>query len=53
MYHMKILLSDFNAKFGRQYTFKTTGNESSLEDSNDNGAKVLKNNAQLIKVIAI
>ena len=54
MYHMKILLPDFNAKLGRQYIFKpTTGNENSHEDSNVNGVKVVKNNAQLIKVTAV
>jgi hypothetical protein len=36
-YHMKILLSDFNAKIGREDIFKlTTGNES-LHEINDNG----------------
>jgi hypothetical protein len=37
-YHMKILLGDFNAKLGKEDTFKPTiGNESLHEDSNDNG----------------
>jgi hypothetical protein len=36
-YHMKILL-DFNAKLGRENTFKLTiGNESLHQDSNNNG----------------
>jgi hypothetical protein len=40
-YHMKILLGDFNAEVGREDTFKpTTGNESSYQDSNDNGVTV-------------
>jgi hypothetical protein len=51
---MKILLPDFNEKLGRKYIFKpTTGNESSHEDSNGNGVKVVKNNAQLIKVTVV
>jgi exonuclease III len=41
-YHMKILLGDFNAKLGREDTFKPTiGNESLHEDSNDNGVRVV------------
>jgi hypothetical protein len=41
-YHMKILLGDFNAKVGREVTFKpTTGNESLHQDSNDNGVRVV------------
>jgi hypothetical protein len=40
-YHMKILL-DFNAKVGREDTFKPTiGNESLHQDSNDNGVRVV------------
>jgi hypothetical protein len=39
---MKILLGDFNAKLGRKDTFKLMiGNESSHEDSNDNGVRVV------------
>jgi hypothetical protein len=39
---MKILLGDFNAKVGREDTFKPTiGNESSHEISNDNGVRVV------------
>jgi hypothetical protein len=39
---MKILLGDFNAKLGRQNTFKPTiGNESLHQDSNDNGVQVV------------
>jgi len=35
---------------GRQYIFKpTSGNESSHQDSRDNGVKVVKHNAQLIE----
>jgi hypothetical protein len=35
-YHMKILLGDFNANIGREYTFETTiGNESLHEVSDD------------------
>jgi hypothetical protein len=37
-YNMKILLSDFSAKVGRENIFKpTVGNESIEETSNDNG----------------
>jgi hypothetical protein len=40
-YHMKILLSDFNAKVGREEIFKlTTGNES-LHEINDNGVRLV------------
>jgi hypothetical protein len=39
---MKILLGDFNAKLGKEDTFKPTiGNESLHEDSNDNGVRVV------------
>ena len=39
-YHTKILLRNFNEKFGRQDIFKPTiGNESVHEDSNDNSVK--------------
>jgi hypothetical protein len=38
-YHMKTLLGDFNAKVGREDIFKTTGNESFHEISNDNGIR--------------
>jgi hypothetical protein len=42
MYHMKILIGDFNAKVGREDIFKPiTGNESLHEDSNDNRIKVV------------
>ena len=38
-YHTKILLGDFNAKVGRENTFKLTiGNESLHQDSNYNGS---------------
>jgi hypothetical protein len=41
-YHMKILLGDFNAKVGREDTFKPTiGNESLHEISVDNGVKLV------------
>ena len=54
MYHMKILLPDFNAKLGRQYIFRPTNrNESSYNDSNENGAKVVKHNSQLLKVTVV
>jgi hypothetical protein len=44
---MKILLSDFNAKTGREDTFKPTiGNESLHEISNGNGVTAV-NFAQL------
>jgi hypothetical protein len=39
---MKILLSDFNAKLGRENIFKPTiGNENLHEISNDNGVRVV------------
>jgi hypothetical protein len=39
---MTILLSDFNAKVGRENIFKPmTGNESLHEISNDNGVRVV------------
>jgi hypothetical protein len=39
---MKVLLGDFNAKVGREDTFKPTiGNESLCQDSNDNGVRVV------------
>jgi exonuclease III len=42
MYHMKILLGDFNAKLVREDIFKPTiGNESLHADSNDNGVTVV------------
>jgi hypothetical protein len=41
-YHMKILLGDFNAKLGREDTFKPmVGNESLHEDSNNNVGRVV------------
>jgi hypothetical protein len=41
-HHMKILLQDFNAKLGRDDSFKPTiGNESSHQDSNDNGIRAV------------
>ena len=41
-YHMKILLGDFNAKFGRENIFKPTiRNESLHQDSNDNGVRIV------------
>jgi hypothetical protein len=42
MYHMKILLGDFNAKVGREDIFKPIiCNESLHEASNDNGVRVV------------
>ena len=42
LYHMKILLGDFNAKVGREKIFKSTiGNESLHQDSNDNGVRIV------------
>jgi len=39
---MKILLGDFNAKVGREDTFKLTiGKESLHQDSNDNGVRLV------------
>jgi hypothetical protein len=39
-YHMKMLLGEFNAKFGREGIFKlTVGNESLHQDSAGNGIK--------------
>ena len=41
-YHMKSLLGDFIARFGREDIFKpTTGNDSLHQDSNDNGVTIL------------
>jgi hypothetical protein len=42
IYHMKILLGDFNAKVGREDIFKPTiGNESLHEISDDNGVRLV------------
>jgi hypothetical protein len=42
MYHMKILLGDFNAKVGTENIFKSTiGNENLPQDSNDNGVRIV------------
>ena len=39
---MKILLGDFNAKVGRENTFKPkNGNESLHQDNNDNGVTIV------------
>ena len=39
---MKILLGDFNAKFGREDIFKPTiRNENLHQDSNDNGVRIV------------
>jgi len=39
---MKILLGDFNAKVGRENSFKPTiGNESLHQDSNDNVVRIV------------
>jgi hypothetical protein len=39
---MKILLGDFNAKFGREDIFKPAiGNESLHHDSNDSGVRIV------------
>jgi hypothetical protein len=41
-YHMRILLGDFNAKFGREDIFKPTiGCDSLQQDNNDNGVRVV------------
>ena len=41
-YHMKMLLGDFNAKVGRENSFKPTiGQESLHQDSNDNGVRIV------------
>jgi len=41
-YHMKILLGDRNAKVGRENIFKPAiGNDSLLNDSNDNGVRIV------------
>jgi hypothetical protein len=54
MYNMKIVLTDFHAKLGRQHIFNpTNGNDSSHNDTNDNGAKAVKHNSQLLKVTVI
>ena len=42
VFEMKILLGDFNAKVGRENSFKPTiGNESLHQDSNDNGVRIV------------
>ena len=39
---MNILLGDFNAKLGKDGTFKPTiGNDSLFQDSSDNGVRVV------------
>jgi exonuclease III len=40
-YHMNILLGDFNAKLGREDIFKPTKGNESLQDSNDNGVRIV------------
>jgi hypothetical protein len=41
-YHIKILLEDFNAKLGREDTFKPAiGNDRLHKDSNDDGVRVV------------
>ena len=41
-YHMKIIRGDSNGTVGRENTFKPTiGNESLLQDSNDNGVRIV------------
>jgi hypothetical protein len=42
IYHIKILLGDFNAKLGREDILKLTiGNESLHQDSNKNGVRTV------------
>jgi hypothetical protein len=42
IYHVKILLGDFNAKGGKEDIFKPIiGNDSLHEISNDNGVKLM------------
>ena len=42
MYHMKILLGDFNAKVGRENIFQPTiGTKSVHPESNDNGIRLV------------
>jgi hypothetical protein len=42
VYHMKILLGDFNAKLGRENSFPSLiGNKSVHPDSNDNGIRLV------------
>jgi endonuclease/exonuclease/phosphatase family metal-dependent hydrolase len=51
-YHMKILLGDFNAKVGRENTFKRIiGNESLNEINNDNGVRLV--NSAICKNLAV
>jgi hypothetical protein len=51
---MKILLPDFNAKLRRQYILKPTNrNDSSHNNNNANGVRVVKHNSQLLKVTAV
>jgi hypothetical protein len=41
-YHMKLLMEEFKANIGREEFFKTIGNESLHEASNDKGVRVEK-----------
>ena len=42
MYHMKIILGDFNGKVRRENIFRPTiGNESQHQDRNDNGIRIV------------
>jgi hypothetical protein len=50
-YHTKILLGDFKAKSGLEVIFKPTiGNESLLEDGNDNGVRVVNSTSKKLVV---
>jgi len=41
-YHIKIMLGHFNAKVGREYSFKSTIRSESLHEvSNDNGVRIV------------
>jgi hypothetical protein len=54
MYHTKILLPDFHAKLGRQYILKpTNGNESSHNNTNDNGDEEVKHNSHTLRVTVV
>jgi hypothetical protein len=45
-YHMNFLFANFNAKFGKEDTFKPTiRNESIHQDSNDNGVRIVNSAA--------
>jgi len=52
MHHTTIILGDHNAKFGRENILKPTiGNESLLQNNNDNGVETVNFAASTILVV--